>query len=110
MGVVGDKWTTIRRPHLQDKRDKWKTTAERQQGNNMKQLGDGWKTLGDTWKTILEDSWELWKTIPGNTLETTSGNIWETTGRHLGDHMWETAGRPHPGDGWKTSSERETED
>ena len=90
--------------------DERETTSERQMGNNWVTSGRHLETIG---RPILEDSWELWKTIPGSNLETTSGkhlgDNWQTL-RHLGDHMWETAGRAHLGDSWETSSERERED
>ena len=62
--------------------------------------------MEETWRQldgpILEDSGELWKTIPRNNLETHLGNIWYTTGRHLGDSMSQGS--------WETSFGRESSD
>ena len=101
-------WGTSGR-HSGDNRD---TTSERQ-------TRDGWVTSGrqhlkDNWETsgrhsetiggpILGDSWELWKTVPGDNLDTRQlrDHISETSGRRkqqaekpwrqLGDNIWEIA-------------------
>ena len=85
---VDDNWETIGRPHLQDRRDKWETTSERQMENNC------WKTNSGGQLGIVED----------NSGKQFGDHIWETSGRQLADT--ETLGRPHVGDSWESTSGR----